>query len=100
MSTGPNNFYRIVGNPDLGLVEGVMIGIRNTKDDGVPRCAEVWVNELRVNGFDERGGYAGRARLDISPSTRTDANDTSSICLARRLRSDTVKIPGSRGWSV
>ncbi len=61
----PNNFYRIVGNPDMGLVEGVMIGIRNTKDDGVPKCAEVWVNELRVNGFDERGGYAGRARLDM-----------------------------------
>lgn len=62
----PENKYRIVGNPDLGLVEGVMIGIRNTKDDGVPRCAEVWVNELRVNGFDERGGYAGRARLDMT----------------------------------
>jgi cell surface protein SprA len=60
------NKIRIIGNPDLGLVEGMMIGIRNTKDDGTPRCAEVWVNELRVNGFDERGGYAGRARMDMT----------------------------------
>lgn len=62
----PNNKIRIVGNPDLGLVEGVMIGVRNTKDDGATHCAEVWVNELRVNGFDERGGYAGRARMDMT----------------------------------
>jgi cell surface protein SprA len=62
----PNNRLRIVGNPDLGLVEGMMIGIRNPKNDGVPKCAEVWVNELRVTGFDERGGYAGRARLDMT----------------------------------
>ncbi|NJN77142.1 MAG: cell surface protein SprA [Saprospiraceae bacterium] len=62
----PNNAYRIVGNPDLGLVEGMMIGVRNTKDDGATHCAEVWVNELRVNGFDERGGYAGRARMDMT----------------------------------
>ena len=60
------NKIRIVGNPDLGLVEGMMIGVRNTKDDGATRCAEVWVNELRVSGFDERGGYAGRARIDMT----------------------------------
>ncbi len=62
----PSNKIRIVGNPDLGLVEGAMIGIRNAKDDGAPHCAEIWVNELRVNGFDERGGYAGRARMDVT----------------------------------
>jgi cell surface protein SprA len=47
-----------------------MIGIRNPKkvgpndpDDGLPKCAEVWVNELRLTDFDERGGWAANARV-------------------------------------
>ncbi len=61
----PGNTIRIKGNPTLGLVKGIMIGLRNTNGQGVPQCAEVWVNELRVSGFDERGGVAGLARLDV-----------------------------------
>ena len=61
----PANIVRVKGNPNLGLVKGVMIGVRNREDDGVPHCAEIWVNELRVSGFDERGGGAAVARLDM-----------------------------------
>jgi len=61
----PQNMIRVKGNPNLGLVKGVMIGVRNRADDGIPHCAEVWVNELRVSGFDERGGGAALARLDM-----------------------------------
>lgn len=61
----PNNLVKIIGNPDLNFVKGVMVGIRNKKDDGLPRCVLVWINELRLMGFDERGGTAGLARLDI-----------------------------------
>lgn len=59
--------YSIVGNPDLGLVEEVMIGVSNPKDvggGGEPFCAEVWVNELRLTNIDEQNGYAALARLD------------------------------------
>lgn len=62
----PDNSVRIKGNPTLGLVKGIMIGIRNTNGQGVPQCAEVWVNELRVSGFNEQGGVAGLARLDVT----------------------------------
>lgn len=62
----PNNLVKIIGNPELGLVKGMMIGIRNKKDDGVARCVEVWANELRLTGFDERGGTAGVGRADIT----------------------------------
>ncbi|MEM6319109.1 MAG: cell surface protein SprA [Bacteroidota bacterium] len=55
----------VLGNPNLGLVKGVMIGVRNKRDNGAPICTEVWVNELRLSGFDERGGQAGLARLDL-----------------------------------
>lgn len=61
----PNNAVRIIGNPELGLVKGMMIGIRNRRDDGLARCVEVWVNELRLTGFDERGGTAALGRLDM-----------------------------------
>lgn len=59
------NKIRIIGNPNLGLVKGIMIGVRNTPDDGLPKCLEVWVNELRLSGLNEEGGVAGLARLDL-----------------------------------
>jgi cell surface protein SprA len=65
------NKMTIVGNPDLGLVESAMLGIRNPKatgmegDDGLPKCIEVWFNELRMNGIDEKGGWAAMGRTEI-----------------------------------
>ncbi len=57
---------KIKGNPTLGLVKGMVIGIRNTKQSGKPSVsAEVWVNELRLQGLNNRGGVAAKARLDI-----------------------------------
>ena len=64
----------IKGNPDLGVASVFMLGIRNPKriigendatDDGQPKCAEVWVNELRMAGFDERMGWAALGRVDM-----------------------------------
>lgn len=55
----------VLGNPNLGLVEGVMIGVRNKRDNGIPICTELWLNEMRLSGFDERGGSAGIARVDF-----------------------------------
>ncbi|MCP4121112.1 MAG: cell surface protein SprA [Bacteroidetes bacterium] len=68
------NQITIKGNPDLGRAAVVMIGIRNPKkvvgvndgtDDGMARCAEVWINELRLAGFDENGGWAALGRVDM-----------------------------------
>ena len=64
-NTGTTNKVRIIGNPNLGLIKGIMLGVRNTTDDGRDKCAEVWVNELRLNGLNESGGAAGLARLDM-----------------------------------
>ena len=51
---------QIVGNPNLARVKTIMIGIRNPKklniqdaDDGLAKCGEIWVNELRLTDFDE-----------------------------------------------
>jgi len=58
---------RVIGNPNLGKVKGIQIGVRNISDntpaDGF--CGEVWVNELRLTGIEEKTGIAGLARLDV-----------------------------------
>jgi len=50
----------------------VLIGVRNPKkrsaidgDDGLSKCAEIWINELRMVEFDNRGGMAALARGTI-----------------------------------
>ncbi len=60
----------VMGNPNLSNVQTIMIGVRNPKkvsqtddDDGAEKCAEVWVNELRLTDFDEKGGWAANARI-------------------------------------
>jgi len=60
------NKIKIVGNPSLADVKTIMIGVRNntTKEKSI----EVWVNELRLSGFKEEGGWAalGSAVLGLS----------------------------------
>lgn len=65
-----DNTMRIKGNPNIGNVRVFMIGIRNAKqspltpeDDGLTKCAEIWVNELRMAEFDNEGGWASVARI-------------------------------------
>ncbi len=61
----PGHRVGVKGNPNMGLVKSIMVGVRNTEDDGLPLCTEVWLNELRMSGFDERGGWGALARLDV-----------------------------------
>jgi len=54
----------VVGNPNLATVKSMMIGIRNPKDNGaLPKCVEVWVNELRLTDFQNKGGWAATGRV-------------------------------------
>lgn len=61
--------YTVIGLPDLSNVRVAMLGIRNPRavpgsiDDGLPKCAEVWFNELRMTDFNNRGGWAANARV-------------------------------------
>ncbi|MEJ6736628.1 MAG: cell surface protein SprA [Flavobacteriales bacterium] len=64
------NTLRIKGNPNFADVRVFMIGVRNSKqtpltvdDDGLDKCAEIWVNELRMSEFDNEGGWASVARI-------------------------------------
>lgn len=64
------NKITVVGMPSLSDIKAFMIGVRNPKkqffddnDDGQPKCAEIWVNELRLTDFDETSGLAATARI-------------------------------------
>lgn len=66
----PDARVSIKGNPNLGLVKAIMVGVRNPIqgsgcDPADKKSVEVWVNELRVFGLDERGGVAATARIDL-----------------------------------
>jgi len=56
---------RIRGNPNAGFVKVAMVGIRNPQGgENIPLNTEVWINELRLTGLDERGGMAAIGRVD------------------------------------
>jgi len=63
----PNSHViKVKGSPNLGFVKMVMVGVRNPyTGNNASYDTEVWVNELRVTGLDERGGAAAIARLDM-----------------------------------
>ena len=56
--------YSILGDPNLGEVRGILIGVLNTNTNSA--CGEMWVNELRLNTINENGGWAAMARVDMN----------------------------------
>ena len=61
----PSNLLRIKGNPTLGIIRAIRVGIRNSKEERGEEDVEVWLNELRLTGLNERGGVAALAKLDV-----------------------------------
>ncbi|MCD8193643.1 MAG: cell surface protein SprA, partial [Tannerellaceae bacterium] len=73
----PRNTISVIGNPSLAEVKVLMIGVRN--NSGAIRSGEVWVNELRLTDFDEDGGWAANANLNVALS------DLGTVSLAGRI---------------
>lgn len=59
----PANKVSIVGNPSLAEVRTIMIGIRNNARS--VKASVIWVDELRLTDFNEAGGWAGKANVNI-----------------------------------
>ena len=68
----PGAVVAIKGNPSLDRIGEIGMGVRNphqsgSPDGGLPSLdAEIWMNELRVSGFDNRNGWAANARGEIT----------------------------------
>ncbi len=73
-SEHPNNKLTIVGNPSLGEVKTMMIGVRNHSGD--IKSGEVWVNELRLKEHNNKGGWAANANLNVQLSDFGSVNAT------------------------
>ena len=59
----PANKVSIMGNPSLGEVKTMIIGVRNLSGD--PKSGEVWVNELRLREYNNEGGWAAQGNLNL-----------------------------------
>jgi len=73
----PNNRISIMGNPTLGEVKTIMIGIRN--NSGKTKSIEVWANELRLQEFTNSGGWAAQGNLQVQVSDIGSVNATAKI---------------------
>lgn len=71
------NKITIVGNPSLAEVQSVMVGVRN--QSRALKSGEVWINELRLSGFNEDGGYAALANATLNLS------DVGNVSVAGRI---------------
>ncbi len=79
-SDNQSNKISIVGNPSLGEVRTMMIGIRNRSNE--VKDGEVWVNELRLLEPESEGGWAAAANLNVQLS------DLGSVAASGKYISD------------
>ena len=79
----PSRRLKVKGNPNLQGLRTLMIGVRNPSkneinvwkpDDGLAKCAEIWVNELRLTDFENSGGSAALARANVQLADFANVN--------------------------
>src|ERR1017187_7411539 len=56
--------YSIIGNPNLGQVSGILMGVNNVNAGSA--CGEIWFDELRLSSLNEKGGWASLAKIDAN----------------------------------
>ena len=72
-----NNRISIMGNPSLGEVKTMMIGVRNIS--GGVKSGEVWINELRLQDVSNSGGWAASGALNMQLSDVGSLNLTGKM---------------------
>ncbi|MFT5600351.1 MAG: cell surface protein SprA [Flavobacteriales bacterium] len=83
-STASDRNITIKGNPNLAALKTIMVGVRNPKkddpnnqwlpDDGEEKCAEIWINELRLTDFNESAGWATIGRISANLADFADVS--------------------------
>ncbi len=73
----PNNRISVMGNPTLGEVKTMMIGVRNLS--GSIKSGEVWINELRLQDVVNNGGWAASGALNVQLSDVGTFNLTGKV---------------------
>ena len=73
----PNNKVSVIGNPSLGEVKTMMIGVRN--NGRRTNSVEVWVNELRMQDYSNEGGWAAQGNMNVQMSDFGSVNVTGHV---------------------
>ena len=68
----PNNRVTVLGNPSLSDVRVMLVGVRNNSNS--TKDCVVWVDELRVTDFDQDGGWAAKATMNLNMSDIATVN--------------------------
>lgn len=73
----PKNKVSVMGNPSLGEVKTIMIGVRNNARS--KKSVEVWVNELRLQDPAIDGGWAAQGNMNVQLSDLGSVNLTGHV---------------------
>ncbi len=75
-----SNKVSVMGNPSLGEVKTIMIGVRN--NGRTIKSIEVWANELRLQEYTNDGGWAAQGNLNVQLSDIGSVTAQGSITTA------------------
>lgn len=64
---------RMIGNPSLGAVKVFQVALKNLESNSEYN-GEVWINELRVTGFNESGGGAAIGKVQLQMADLGELN--------------------------
>lgn len=80
------NIIVIIGNPNIGGSKNMMLGVLNEKktkqtpgDDGLPKCVEVWFDEMRISGTNDQAGYAAAGKVSVQVADLGNVNLSGSM---------------------
>lgn len=83
------NKVTVMGMPNLSDVSAILIGVRNPKkrglndgDDMMPKSVMIWLNELRLTGFDDKSGVAALARMRMNLADLGDVSFSTTVSTA------------------
>ena len=68
----------VKGRPSLGNISTIMVGVRNTSEIE-SKDIILWVNEVRLSGVENKGGYAGNATLNFNLGDFATVNATGAF---------------------
>lgn len=76
-SDKPNHKISIIGNPSLGEVKTMMLGVRNNGHE--TGNVEVWVDELRLQNYNNDGGWAAQGTMNVQLADLGSVNVTGHV---------------------
>lgn len=71
---------RVKGFPNLANIKTMLLGVKNADPAGVNHSGEVWFNEMRVAGFEKKGGWAAQVEANMNVA------DLANVALSGRYQ--------------